>query len=105
VEWRLVEPLPLHVQEVATLQRDSANTANFIGSDRTGKRDLSGHGSTADDWRLQVELLHHGCDTPDVGILVVCVAARIVALVLRAIKVRDGPEECCHAEITGKDLP
>ena len=43
VEGGLIEPLPLHVEEVAALERDGANTADFIGSDGTSERDLAGH--------------------------------------------------------------
>ena len=85
----LIVPLPLHVEEVTALQRDSANAANLISSDRTSQGDLACHGSTADDGRLQVKLLHHGGNAADVGILVVGVAAGVVALVLRAVRVSD----------------
>jgi hypothetical protein len=102
---RLIEPLPLHVEEVTALQRDSANAANLISSDRTSQGDLACHGSTADDGRLQVKLLHHGGNAADVGILVVGVAAGVVALVLRAVRVRKIAKQQYQAGITGKDLP
>lgn len=80
--WRLIVPLPLHVKVVAALQWDGANATDLIGSDRTSQRDLAGHGSAADDGRLQVELLHHGGNAADVCILVIGVTAGVVALVL-----------------------
>jgi hypothetical protein len=105
VEWRLVEPLPLHVEEVAALERNGSNTADLIGSDRASERDLAGHGSAADDGRLQVQLLHHRGNAADVGILVVGVAAGVVALILRAIRVREVTRQYCQPGFTGKDLP
>jgi hypothetical protein len=105
VERRLVEPLPLHVEEVAALQRDCANAADLVGSNGAGERDLAGHGSTADDGRLQVELLHHRCNAADIGVLVVGVAAGIVALVLRAVRVREMSRKQRQVEFTGNDLP
>lgn len=80
---RLIEPLPLHVEEVTALQRNRADATDFIGADGTGKGDLSGHGSAADDRRLQVELLDHCGDAADVGVFVVGVLAWVVAFVLR----------------------
>ena len=86
---RLIKPLPLHVEEVTALKRNGSNAADLIGSDGASKRDLAGHGSAADDGRLQVELLHHRGNAADVGVFVVGVAAGVVALVLRAVRVSD----------------
>ena len=80
---RLVVPLPLHVKEVTSLQRNRTNTADFVGTDGTCQRDLACHGGTADDRRLQAELLDHGGDAADVSVFVVGVHAGVVALVLR----------------------
>ena len=82
---RLVVPLPLHVKEVTSLQRNRTNTADFIGTDGTCQRDLACHGGTADDRRLQAELLDHSGDAANVGVFIVSVRARVVALVLRSV--------------------
>lgn len=94
VEKRLVDirrpiiPLALHIQIIAPLQRNRAPTPDLIAPDRTRERDLPGHARAADDGRLQVELLDHGRDRADVGVLAVGVHARVVALVRERAAVR-----------------
>jgi hypothetical protein len=78
----LVVPLSLHVEEIASLHRNGADAADFISSDCAGERDLTCHGSTANDGRLQAEFLDYGGDAADVGIFVVRMRAGVVALVL-----------------------
>jgi hypothetical protein len=78
----LIEPLPLHIQEIAPLQRNRPNTANLIGSNGARQRNLAGHGRAADDGVFEGELLDHRGDAPDVGVFVVGVPAGVVAFVL-----------------------
>jgi hypothetical protein len=78
----LIKPLPLHIQEIAPLQRNRPNTAHLIGSDSARQGNLPGHGRAADDGVFEGELLDHGGDAADVGVFVVGVPAGVVAFVL-----------------------
>lgn len=80
---RLIEPLPLHVQEITSLERNSTDAADFIGADGASQRNLASHRSATDDRRLQAQFLDHGGDAADVGIFVVGVRARVVTFVLQ----------------------
>jgi len=40
---RLVEPLPLHVKEITSLQRNGTDAADFIGADGACQGDLASH--------------------------------------------------------------
>lgn len=85
VVWRLIEPLPLHVKEIAPLQRNGADAADFVGVDGAGQRDLAGHRGAADDGVLQTQFLDHGGDAADVGFFVVRVVAGVVAFILFSV--------------------
>jgi len=97
---RLVVPLPLHVEVVASLQRDRSDASDLIGTDGTCQRDLPCHGRTANDGRLQAELLDHGGDAANVRILIVGVRAGVVALVLQSVSV----DMACEITVCRSDL-
>lgn len=67
-EWGAVCPRPVHVEIVGALERNGAAAADFFVADGAGQADLTGHGGTADDGFVEVELLDEGGDAADVGI-------------------------------------
>lgn len=80
--WRLIIPLPLHVEEVTPLQWDGTDAANLVCTDGAGQRNLARHRGTADDRVLQSELFDHRSNATNIGIFVIGVTAWVVTFVL-----------------------